>query len=377
MKIAVKRLIRDEKGQTLILALILLIVGGLIMTPLLAYMSTGLITGEVYERRTAELYAADAGVEDAIWKILNDPPDLPWADPDIGDVNEKVVGVSIEYGSGGAYKITSTATTDNNSSTTIESYVKPWSFLDNAITSMSDILLQNADIVGDVQYGGDLEIKNSNLDGEEIPEAYWNWPQSDELSSHYLEEVEGLEPYAYDSLDVAEHVTSGIGPLYRGNWDDPEEKLDLTIFNGCGNPTVALNGTVYVTGDLTFPEPGGATAYTIDLNGQTIFVEGNIDFPPHNVNISGSGCIIAIGDILFQPGMESNPDDFVFVMSIEGTIDFKPSGGTFYGSIAGDVNVDLKNASLYWQPLGEGKELNFPIEGYQAMKILTWEINPD
>ena len=55
MKIAVKRLIRDEKGRTMILALILLVVGGLIIAPLLAYMSTGLIAGEVYEMSTAEL----------------------------------------------------------------------------------------------------------------------------------------------------------------------------------------------------------------------------------------------------------------------------------------------------------------------------------
>lgn len=71
MKIAVKRLIRDEKGQALVLVLILLLVGGLIIAPLLAYMGTGLIAGKVYERRTAELYAADAGVEDALYKILS------------------------------------------------------------------------------------------------------------------------------------------------------------------------------------------------------------------------------------------------------------------------------------------------------------------
>jgi hypothetical protein len=70
-KIAVKRLIRDEKGQALILALILLVVGGLIITSLLGLMNTGLITGQVYENKMHELYAADAGVEDALWKMKN------------------------------------------------------------------------------------------------------------------------------------------------------------------------------------------------------------------------------------------------------------------------------------------------------------------
>ena len=71
MKSAVKRLIRDEKGQ-LSLALILLVVGGLIITPLLGLMSTGLITGQAYENTMHVLYAADAGVEDGLWQIKHD-----------------------------------------------------------------------------------------------------------------------------------------------------------------------------------------------------------------------------------------------------------------------------------------------------------------
>lgn len=56
----------------LILALILLVVGGLIIAPLLGFMSTGLIAGQVFEKKMEGLYAADAGIEDAIWKIMND-----------------------------------------------------------------------------------------------------------------------------------------------------------------------------------------------------------------------------------------------------------------------------------------------------------------
>ena len=65
MKTIMKRLVRDEKGAALVLVLILLLISGLIIGPLLSYMGTGLITGGVYETRTDELYAADAGVEDA------------------------------------------------------------------------------------------------------------------------------------------------------------------------------------------------------------------------------------------------------------------------------------------------------------------------
>jgi len=73
MKIVVRRLIREEKGQALILALILLLIGGLVTAPLLDFMGTGLKVGkEVYENKMYETYAADAGVEDGLWQIKHD-----------------------------------------------------------------------------------------------------------------------------------------------------------------------------------------------------------------------------------------------------------------------------------------------------------------
>ncbi len=70
--------IRDEKGQALILVLILMLVGGLIIAPLLAYMSTGIKVGkEVFEERMYGQYAADSGVEDALYRIKRDDPALP------------------------------------------------------------------------------------------------------------------------------------------------------------------------------------------------------------------------------------------------------------------------------------------------------------
>jgi len=45
MNTIIKRTIRNEKGSVLPLVLILLVVGGLILTPLLGLMSTGLMAG--------------------------------------------------------------------------------------------------------------------------------------------------------------------------------------------------------------------------------------------------------------------------------------------------------------------------------------------
>ncbi|MBA7702872.1 hypothetical protein ES703_111647 [subsurface metagenome] len=144
--------------------------------------------------------------------------------------------------------------------------------------------------------------------------------------------------------------------------------------------TVPLGGTIYVTGDLNFAQPGTPKAYTIDLDYNTIFVEGSITFPSQRVSIKGSGCIIAIGDINFQPVMEANPGDFVFVCSLTGTVNFQPQGD-FYGSIAGDVEVNLQpDSTINWVPPPGG--LNLPGMGGSgtggfgsSVTKYTWKID--
>ena len=79
MKRLVIRPIKDERGAALLLVLILLLVGGLIIPPLLSYMGSGLIAGQMYEKRTEELYAADSGVEYALYQIITKADDLPQA----------------------------------------------------------------------------------------------------------------------------------------------------------------------------------------------------------------------------------------------------------------------------------------------------------
>ena len=95
MKRIMNKSIKDEKGQAMILAMILMLVGGLIIAPLLGFMSTGLIVGLVFEDKMAQVYAADGGIEDGLWKIINDqiPPTQPYS---LGTVNDKNVAVEIE-----------------------------------------------------------------------------------------------------------------------------------------------------------------------------------------------------------------------------------------------------------------------------------------
>jgi hypothetical protein len=109
MKFAAKRPMRDEKGQALLATLLLLLIGSLIVTPTLHFMGTGVSSGRVYEQKIDEIYAADSGVEDALWHIRNDlVEDLLGGDYDEYDystpnpypynlsVNGKDVAVSIQ-----------------------------------------------------------------------------------------------------------------------------------------------------------------------------------------------------------------------------------------------------------------------------------------
>jgi len=94
--------VKDEEGQAFILVLIFLLVGGLIIAPLLTYMSTGLKVGQMHEKKMDELYAADAGVEDALYKIQSDDASLQALDEEdshtyalTGSVNGETVNVTV------------------------------------------------------------------------------------------------------------------------------------------------------------------------------------------------------------------------------------------------------------------------------------------
>jgi len=193
MKAAAESLTKNENGKVLIMVLVLLVIGGLILIPLLGLMSTGLVTGQVYEKKTKELYAADAGVEDAMWKLQNSEaaglPDIPcgdqpWEEPfdyDMSDVNGKNVQVSLEYLGEGVFKITSTATSaDADTSTTVLSYVEA-TFVeetveDETIEGSLDYeyhtegnLHVTGNIEGDakVYVGGNLTI-DGNIEGDAV-----------------------------------------------------------------------------------------------------------------------------------------------------------------------------------------------------------------
>jgi len=63
---------KQQRGQVLILVLILLAVGSLVIVPVIDYTNTGLRSQQISEDTMTEQCVADSSVEDALWKLLNE-----------------------------------------------------------------------------------------------------------------------------------------------------------------------------------------------------------------------------------------------------------------------------------------------------------------
>jgi len=96
MKRRLIKTIKSESGQALPIVLILLVLGGLLIAPCLSYASTNLNSGRVVEKNIYGLYAADAGIEDALWRLKNDPPAAYPYSYQLPDVNGLSVTVLTE-----------------------------------------------------------------------------------------------------------------------------------------------------------------------------------------------------------------------------------------------------------------------------------------
>lgn len=364
---------KNKKGYMLPLALVIMTVGAIIIVALLNHLNTSLSLASKSEERAITYYAADSGFEDAFFFLQQGKGLGNWTETgaqqwerDVYEINDRTVAVSIVEDTGNqTYKITSTATTDSGTSTIIESYVFEQTFDlspfgDNAITSTGDITIHPGSvIVGDVLYTDSISGEE-NITGNftHVDEIDW-WPSTGEYIDYFLSQVDDSDPYPNPSIDA--NYISTIGPLYRQG--------DLAIYSSQDGKTLTLNGTIYVTGDITI----GTTNkdFILDLNDQTIFVEGALTIGD-KTNIVGSGCLIAIGDIFFSPNIASSEDDFLFTMSIEGCTTLNP-GSNYYGSIAGNAEVTLQpGIQLEWIA-PDSVDFELP-SGEPQQEILTYDI---
>ncbi len=85
-----------ESGQVLLAVLAMMVLGIFMVIPVLNYASTSLKTTKMYEENLKGLYAADAGVEDALWRLNYDIPASFPHSYQITDINGMSVDVTID-----------------------------------------------------------------------------------------------------------------------------------------------------------------------------------------------------------------------------------------------------------------------------------------
>jgi len=398
-----KRLVRGEKGYILILALLVLVVVGLISGPVLSYMVSGLRAGHVFETGAAELYAADAGVEDAVLRIQLQDDEVKNLScgsgnhsltyPKSGDppleVNGKNVVVTINWTHNTTksvnYVVESTATSDG-SATRITAYVSGVSkygdytgILGQVITAFDQLELPyNPNVIIDPPVGEEHGPIGDYAD-------IGSWPEEDEVKDFYGQNVSGARQYTGATTINLKGTNCPPGPIYINgvplSYASGLEALYIggeLMVNNSVNPqaTLRLDGTLYVKGNMSIKP---TKEVILDLNGNTIFVEGSFEIDK-SVGVKGPGCIITIGDITFKPGIQAGGTDPVFVMSVSGTTHMEPSVN-FYGCIAGKVLVDIDPSAhveiRYPDTEGWYDDLNFLTSGaYQLVYgITSWDVS--
>lgn len=302
MKTLVKNASKDQQGKVLIMVLVLLVVGGLVLAPLLGLMSTGLAAGAVYEKKTDQLYAADAGIEDAInWLIHGKPVDWDWTwnegeqiwERGIPlDVNDNDVGVTVEQlPEDNTYKVTATAT-DGDRSTTVLSTL--WAIA--RISGCSEIG-EHDTFVGDVHVTGDLTAgQYGTIVGNLIVDGDVTMQQHSGIEGDML--IDGdLHVGQYSSIEGDVICLTGDVTLENNSEINADihflgEDCTLRI----AKPDAYIRGNIWADGALTISIDQG-NAVAAEVAGHVYAPNGNVYVYLNKPNAELQGDIYAGGSI--------------------------------------------------------------------------------
>jgi hypothetical protein len=368
-----KNINKQEHGHVLILlVLIIFAFSSFAMVPLMNFVRTGIVTAKNTGLHTQEIYAAEAGVRDGIWKIQRVYPGLPVKDGEppleyttSDNINGSSVDTDISWISWETYRIHSLATNlKTGHKITIDSdlCIDPTGGLDltaftkDAMTSPGEIRTFPGDkIYGDVRVEHTENITGPGVVYGDITEGpITGWPTEDLLEMYFLRQVDTSSPYSSSTIDVS--IPAQRGHLYAAGYSNGNY-----VITG----SAELTGVIFVEGNLTFDQ--NADIY---LNGYTIFVTGNIGFGPQAA-LNGPGAIIAMGSITFSPNVTPS---YIFVMSVHSWVDFLPSG-EFVGAVCGHEYIKIKPTGIItWQDPGIGN-LNMPGLYNTINTISTWKIH--
>jgi hypothetical protein len=334
IKIWLYRIHSNERGDTLILALIVMILVGFLIGPLLNHMSTGLKnTREVYSARTIEQYAADAGVSQAMWYIKYQNDDIPESFT-LGNVNDKAVFVSISQVPAQDESVTYTISSRAGSTTTtavigytpeIEAVAEepgeePYLYFSKGVetTSGSISVLSDARISSDSGRKGDVFSSGGvNITGSSAIEGnvyavsnvslgssttiYGNAAASGTVSTSGT--VTGTRtssvPLQSPALIDSDYLNTFVQGVYDETYNIGTMTPGGTAYNGL---TIANKSNLHypqinVTGDLVFQNVNSNIVFD-----SQVYVTGNIQFKSGTQNLTFSGPVYAGGQIYVSAG---------------------------------------------------------------------------
>jgi cytoskeletal protein CcmA (bactofilin family) len=288
----------------------MIIGGGLVVGPLLAFMGTGLQAVYMHETKEQGLYAADSGVEDAVnWLMHGKPTDDDWGWSWDGSTGERVsyeingmnVDVTVEaLAEDNTYKVTSTASSDGESTTVLSTlWAVYWVYGDLEVGQQDtyygdvhvteDVTIGNsAKIVGDLTVGADLTLDNSgenegdvSVDGNIV------------IGNHAT--IIGDIICSTGNITLGNHAAIYADIRFQGQ----NSVLDLA------QPAAAVVGNITADGDLTIYVSCGDAAME-EILGHVYAPAGDITIYLEKNNSEIQGDIYASGTITITgPGVHT------------------------------------------------------------------------
>lgn len=365
------KLVKNEKGQTLIIVVLLMLVAALVIAPMLSHVSSGLKSGvEVFEEKMYGQYAADSGVEDALYRIqLSDPNmpdewDGPWVDDD---------AYNAEY----AYSLTDPVNGNN-----VDVTIRPQWVLEGLEEPPSGMtphagMVVVGDTVGEEDGNGLFQISiNITEDSKTLHvETVGAWLPGDFT---YVEDSGNLgddpgAPYYMENPEITPH-RGGTAVVWHWSSNRPKfeelpgeefKKVVTFQFTPQGTPVSAFSWVRIQSEDISLSWDVDLKFYQIESvatdadTGETVTVEAYA--AENEMRLMGealSGDYCAVGNTL----MEATSNDYyrsrLFRESSADVTNItlaqiESQGGVPPGSIPENASVDA--AYLYWSGWIEGE----------------------
>ncbi|MCJ7655340.1 MAG: hypothetical protein MUO97_08615, partial [Dehalococcoidia bacterium] len=281
-----KRILKNELGQVLPMALVMLVLGGLLVVPTLYFMQTNLNANRQVDQANLRLYAADAGIHYAFQQFVHDPNFNPDTDSlefpeESNPVNGCEVSLAMTPLDNFTYRVTSVAfNPDTGKNTTIEAYFLAneeqfetgTSPFDYALATLGGNLTMTGSSTitsdcspepcseGNVWVNGNIYLDwGATIDGDATVTGTCDMPDNIEgVYTPYSDPIERPE-WLDDQVDCYIANTNVAAPGYSGPWD--------TVYTG--NKTLGWSdpytfGSLHVTGNLTISGTNNGGIYTFN-----------------------------------------------------------------------------------------------------------------